>query len=236
MKRAELTGLVLARQDYRERDAIVTLATPNGRARLFARGVQKGTSKNRRLTNPFSKVTVDVDGEMLIHGVLDEYFFRIQEDLRMQAACLAVNEVLANSEITPEIYDRLLALWKACQQGSDDWIGHAALVTASVLRQHGIAPGVDGCMECGAKSPIVCADVRHGGFLCERHAYGKARWTKESLFRLRHVIKVPYGSEHLIDLSGWTLAELVWLIDWYGWYTQSHLTGLRFLKQVDDLY
>ena len=61
MSRRMLRGLVLETRDHGERDAVVTIALREELVRVFARGVQRETSKNRRLCLPFEEVEIETE-------------------------------------------------------------------------------------------------------------------------------------------------------------------------------
>lgn len=235
MSRLSVSGLILSRQDYRERDAIVTMAAPTEILRFFARGVQASASKNKRLTNPFCEVSLELEQNVrgslnLIHGQLVQSFYKISEDLDKQAVCLVINDMIVRSAMTPGLYDRLRTLWAACQENDPDWIAKAALVICGLLQECGIAPGVDHCMVCGKTTGIASADIEKSGFLCKDHTL--TPWKRETLVRLRQAVKVPFGKESLAKLSGMGMEELLFLVRWYVYYEQEDLASLRFLESV----
>ncbi|WP_297566830.1 DNA repair protein RecO [uncultured Faecalibaculum sp.] len=241
MSRKQLEGLVLECTPYRERDGLVALATPEGVIRILARGIQKETSRNRRICLPFTRVQIETEqqGEgmhRLIHGTLLEDCGVISEDLRMQAVCLAVNEAVIRSGMPAGLYARLEALWFSCRQKNPDWLGRAAVTAALILQAEGIAPQVDGCAICGSQSQICSMDLESAGFLCRRHARGRPVWKPERLRRMRQAVKVPPGLENRLDLTGFTLADVRLLLTWYSRYGHSPLNSVRFLDLVVPMY
>lgn len=241
MSRKQVTALVLESREYRERDAIVTMAVPDGILHVFARGVQPETSKNKRLCLPFTRVSVDLeegkDGSLrLIHGTPEKNYSQIGTDLRKQAVCLAVNEAAVHSSMDPVIYARMERLWQACENDEKDWPGQAVLCMTALLQQEGIAPQVDGCAVCGEMTGIDCMDMEAAGFLCEKHSRGRTRWEPARLRRFRHAVKVPGGCEDRIDLSGFTTEDVLFLAQWFARYAHSSLNAARFLETVTELY
>ena len=241
MSRRMLRGLVLETRDHGERDAVVTLALREELVRVFARGVQRETSKNRRLCLPFEEVEIETEQSgtgmfRLIHGSLVAEYSRIGEDLRMQAVCLAVNEAILHAQMHPALYERLEQLWTSCEARDADWMGRAALVMTMLLRQEGISPQVDGCAICGSVSDICTMDVDNAGFLCVRHGKGRSRWPADRLRRMRHAVKVPAGQEAAVSLTGFTLEDIRFLVHWFSRYSHTSLAGERFLDSVARLY
>lgn len=47
--------------DYKDNDGLITMADENGIFKVYAKGVQKETSKNRRLFLPFSLTRIAYD-------------------------------------------------------------------------------------------------------------------------------------------------------------------------------
>lgn len=241
MSRRTLEGLVLENRQQGERDALVTLALPEGIIRVFARGVQKETSKNRRLCLPFTLVQMETEQSgngmaRLIHGSLLQDYGMISEDLRMQAVCLTVNEALTRTRMSPALYARVKQLWEGCCRKDSRWLGQAVLVLALILQTEGIAPQVDACTVCGSVSGICTLDVESAGFLCSRHGRGRVQWKPDRLRRMRHAVKVPPGKEGCLDLEGYTLEDVQFLAAWFSRYGHSPLHSARFLESVVRLY
>ncbi len=70
---ADAQGLVLETRDHGERDAVVTIGPSGGTGPGIRRGVQRETSKNRRLCLPFEEVEIETEQSgtgmfRLIHG------------------------------------------------------------------------------------------------------------------------------------------------------------------------
>lgn len=86
-----MQAIVLARQDFRESDQIISVYTKEkGKLELLARGVKKITSKNSAHLEPFSFVDIDIaPGKGIDHLTKVQpinYFVNIRNDLQKSLA------------------------------------------------------------------------------------------------------------------------------------------------------
>lgn len=243
-ERPELTGLVLSLQDFKEKDGIVKLALPDRVESIYARGVMKSTSKNRRLCNPFSKVTLfyepkySRDMYFLIRG--DEHWFdgNIQEDLLGQSVCFVLRDMILRIGINPMVYHCLEQAWHAWNDGDhDEGYLYSCLALANLLKIAGIAPNLDSCSVCGQTSGIETLVLEEGGFVCKDcagHRY--PRKSREYLLSIRALFRAGQENiDYLAEHFQYGLQDVLDLAKWWEYHADSRLASVDFLQSVARL-
>lgn len=243
-KNDEIEGLVLSVQEYKENDGIIKLATPDSVVSFFARGIMKTTSKNRRLSHPFSKVRLIYEPRYshqmyyLIHGSVLWYDGAINENLLYQSVCFVVRDLILRIGISPQIYELLEAMWHAFEENdSQEGMADACVIIAGLLKIAGFAPGVDACVQCGRTSSIETISVEAGGFVCRFcNNHHLPALPKQSLRKLRAVMRAkPENIPYLLEHFTFDVFDVLDLAKWYSYYTESALASLSFLKQIARL-
>lgn len=239
----EIEGFVLSYHEYKERDAIIHLLTPHKIQSVYCRGVQSITSKNRRLTLPFSKVRLIVehkenrDLDLLIKGSILHYYYPIQESLIDQSLCFVLNDVLIRTFIQPFYYKAIEQLFESMSKGLTSKYGWASLILAEVLKQEGFAPEIQACVVCGRKDHIETISLDHGGFLCSscNHNQFPIMKKKDLLkFRALFVVKESQFSP-LLEEFRYDLDDFLFLGKWYEQYAGIELASLKFLHSIRTL-
>lgn len=237
----ELEGLVLSVQDYKENDGIVKLALPDRIVSVYARGVLKSTSKNRRLCTPFSKVLLIYEPKYsremyyLIHGSVIWYDSAIQSDLLGQSVCFVLRDLLIRIGINPLIYHCLEQCWH-CWNDKDPEGGYlyACLVLANLLKLAGLAPNLNECVLCGAKSGIETLVLSEGGYVCKNCRQPDwPKMDKQDLLAWRALFRakadhIDYLQEHFV----YTLEDVIFLARFWEYHAQSRLASVSFLETV----
>lgn len=236
-----IEGLVLMVQDYKESDGIIRLAREHDIIGVLARGIQKSSSKNRRLAQPFSKVRLTYEPQYsrdlyyLITGTVIWDDFHINEDLLAQSVCFVLRDLILDVGINSWIYEYLENCWKAFNDNNtkDAWM-YSCLLMASLLKKAGVAPSVDACASCGRTDQIETIVKSEGGFLC--HSCNKNRFPKKSrneLRAFRALFKArPENVPFLKENFSYTLQDFMDLVQWYVYYTDCRLPSLEFLDIV----
>lgn len=256
--KSSVEGLILQVIDYQNNDGILHVLTRHqGIVSVFARGIQKETSKNRRLALPFTKVSLNYDPryskqmKYLINGSVLDSYWKAMDSLEMQTVNAIVSQLIERYGGTPLCYDCLEKMWAAFHQG-DLKLGllMASLLVSDVLVEEGIVMNVDGCMECGATNRLVGLSFAKGGFVCVLHRDPYTLiWPKERLLQLRRLVKA-IKVLRLLDLrleshqqrfqqALQTLMEFDWdftfflmLMDWYCCFQDTTLPSVAFLKTL----
>lgn len=239
----EIEGFVLSYQEYKERDAIIHLLTPYRIQSVYCRGVQSVTSKNRRLTLPFSKVRLIVehkenrDLDLLIRGSILHYYYSIQESLIDQSICFVLNDALMRTSIKPFYYSAIQKLYESMSKESALKYTWASLVLAEILQQDGFAPEIHFCVSCGRKNHIETISLDQGGFLCTscNHHQLPAIKKKDLLkFRALFLVKESQFPQFAEEFH-YDLDDFLFLGRWYEQYSGIELASLKFLRSIRTL-
>ncbi len=232
-------GLVLTCDDYKDHDGLVTVAQPDRLVKIYARGVQKETSKNRRLVMPFSKVHFNYDPHysrdflFLINGHVIDSWWKCSNLLEEQTMSDLLVRMIRRHGITPEIYYDLEQFWKNAHEGKseDAWLA-ACKAAVELLKEAGVVMNVDECVMCQRTDQIAGVSMMEGGFVCVDHLGINPLWSKEDLILLRRLVRFPLRRLYKQDLRPHSHALFIYLLDWYEYTTQARLRSLSFLKTL----
>lgn len=237
-------GLVLSVMDYKEHDGIIKLAAPDQIYSIYARGIQKETSKNRRLALPGTRITINYDPQYssnmlyLINGTVEESFWKISQSLEMQSVNALISGLIERHGITPEIYKALKAFWKAAQNGEPNKaVLYACRITIKILELTGTLMDVDECAVCGIQKNIAGISMENGGFVCQDHLNfeaGDQKWDKNRLRQLRWLVYTAYENLEKLESFSWPLDFFIFLMDWYVYANDTPLRALSFLKTLNQ--
>ena len=238
-KKGRIEGLVLSVMDYKDNDGIISLATDREVVSIYARGIQKSGSKNRRLFAPYSRVSLNYDpkysSSMLyqINGNVLANYYRCAQSLEMQCVSELLVSLIRRHGVNPELFEALERFWKAVQDQDENLaMLYACWIVAEILRLTGTLMNVDECVVCGRTNQIASVGKEEGGFLCLQHMGSHPYWPKEKLLALRRIAKVPFSHIDRLASMHWSMDLLIDLFDWYEYYNDIHLKSLDFLKSL----
>lgn len=257
-EKSVVEGLVLQVIDYQNNDGILHVLTKDqGVVSLFARGIQKDSSKNRRLGMPFTKVSLNYDPRYskkmlyLINGSVLASYWKAMDSLVMQTINAIVTSLMERYSGTLLCYECLEAMWNAFHKGDlSQGILMASLLVSDVLAEEGTLMNVDGCMRCQRTNQLAGLSFEKGGFVCIHHMDTHTLlWPKERLLQVRRLVKaiealrqldlrletnrllIQKASEKLQTFS-WDLDFFLMLMDWYSWFQDTSLPSIDFLKKL----
>ena len=234
--------LVLQCTEYKENDALVTVCDEDSIFTVYAKGVQKQTSKNRKLIQPFSKVMMTLSYRnsksmpMLIHGNVITYYYKIQQDLLSQSICFVLIEATKKSKGNKRIYHALDACFQAFQNNMNP-ITYACLCMKEILCFEGVGMHVTSCVSCQRKDKLETISIRDGGFLC--HSCNAGRFTtyaKEELIQYYSLFALKDADEErFLNTMEFTVDQFLFLSKWYEEHVHTQLIGIQFLNAIKTL-
>ncbi len=257
-EKSAIEGLILQVIDYQNNDAILHVLTPEqGVVSVFARGIQKESSKNRRLAMPFTKVSLNYDPRYskrmlyLINGSVLASYWKAMDSLVMQTVNAIVICLIERYGGALLSYECLEKMWSAFHQNDlAKGLLMASFLVSGVLAQEGTLMNVDGCMRCHKKNQLAGLSFEQGGFVCRNHIDSHTLiWPKERLLQLRRLVKaieavrqldlrlesnrqlLQKASENL-QIFTWDLDFFLILMDWYGYFQETVLPSVNFLKTL----
>lgn len=241
-------AFILKESDYRENDVLMTVLSKDyGKISFVVPGARKPKSHNARNILPYSEVQLIFDyheGKTLFrlrsaHTL--SLFRHMRSSLLSSAAAGVIAEamealIMEKEGASEEEYALLKASFEALDTGHDvnTVLG---LFLADLLRLFGSAPDVDECTVCGSKA-ISALSVKHGGFLCKRHAeeYGTAIIDKEELLRFRILVKAGMAKAAQVEAQyRATFADVKTLVSFVNRYTGTNLRSFAFFETISDL-
>ena len=160
-----ITGIVIKKTPYNEYNEILTILTKEGKKTLFAPGVRKIESKNRFSINLLDYSEFEIFN-LKKASLIIQFPFEINELSFRDELLFFVNKLpLTNASNFINSYSKLS---KLLNQNMDNKIFTYFLYM--LLKDEGINPKMDGCVECGNKNHLIDFKFHKGGFLCDNHS------------------------------------------------------------------
>lgn len=230
--------LVLDNDPYKENDGRIRIADEQGIYTVTAKGVQKLTSKNRLICQPFSRVTMTLHDQngyySLLYGNTQKYYYHIPQDLIMQTTCSLIHEILRSHMMDSFLIMAVENMWKSFDQQDGNGYTWACICLRDILMKEGIAPYIDGCVQCGTTRNLETLSLPHGGFLCRNCNHGQfMKQTKEELIRIYSLFHVR--EDRISDFCNtytWTIDDILEWAEWYQYYMHTQIHSLQFLKTI----
>lgn len=230
-----IQGLILSVTEHKENDAIVKVLTESGVYSVYARGILKMRSKNRRLCQPFSFVELVISDSkkmpLLISGSVIQYYHKIQSNLLASSVCFVLSDSL---RYTNKSFDTFLHVWHSANENSHELYFWACLLMAQTLEAEGIVPYFASCIHCSS-TKVETISIEEGGFLCPSCNHGRYPvWDKEQMLRLRYIF-ICKEADYTKLLSRYTLSDFMFLCRWYEYHGNVRLSSIDLLKSVQAL-
>ncbi len=167
----EIEGIVIKQNQYKEKDAMVSVLTKNGTVSFLARGILSPTSKNASscLLFAYSSFTLSSrqDKLTLTQGKLIKSSFQMYGSLEKMAAMQLVAESIIRclDEENGEIYPYFKKMLELLETDFDSPT-LVAICLANIIKNSGYALEYNSCVSCGVKKNIVSFSFTEGGFIC----------------------------------------------------------------------
>lgn len=170
-----IKALILKKEPQGEFNEILTILTSNGKLKIFAPGVRKLDSKNRNNIN-----LLDISElEIIDSQKSNVLFYRLKRASLVQQFPInlntlyiwedllnILNKIMLNNPL--QFLNSFSKLTKLVDSNKDIKILDYLLF--KLLETEGIAPYMQGCVECKAKTNLVDFKFYKGGFLCHLHS------------------------------------------------------------------
>lgn len=226
-------GIVLKSQDYKERDALLTVYFKEyGKMTLIARGVKKLKSKNASACQSLtlSEFTfIPRKGlSTLIKAQSVDFYRYIKDDILLEAyANYFMEFVLRNEEDNIPDLKLFITLQKsleALNQGYQSELVYL-LYNANILKRCGGALQVDSCVRCNSTNNITAVSLDDGGFVCSNCLSNYDRiLDKDTLKAFRHINKLSIEQIDKLKILPSSLNELMEIMEYYV----DEMTGIVF--------
>lgn len=229
-KKTTLDGFVLSSSAYQDKNAIVTFLTMEGRiVSVKVNGGKDVKSKNHLVTLPLNHLLLDVteieEGKMYAANsyIVKDNYTSLYEDITTNTFASVALEVIARLFVTDEVP---VGYFSGLLQGLAHHFDGATLLAvflAASIRELGVEPETDGCVNCGRKNDLVSFSWEEGGFLCASCAseIGEPRKSLNYLKIIRYLFLVKdnqmeHASLPKADLHTVLLEEISYLEENFG--------------------
>lgn len=240
-EKPEIEGLILSVSDYREHDGIVHVLTDQGLESVLARGIQKESSKNRRLCLPYTKAALNYDPKysshmlFLINGTQKKAWSHISQDLLGSALAMLGSDLIARHGSFENASHAVETLWDGLEEKNmSKAYGALCFVLKSLLEKEGVGIQVSGCTVCGSRRHICGVSGAEGGFVCADHLDTGKAWKKENLQQLQSVVRAKDVDTWLDDYV-WTQKWLEFFLEWYQRKLDYTPKSFRFWNSVKSM-
>lgn len=206
-------GIVVKRQRYREKDALVTIITKEyGFKTFLVRGTQGPKSKISGSVIPFSygdyTGLIKDEGLSYLNSASNvKQFDEIVQDIELNAYATFLFDLMSNAflnEVIPEDWYKDLFKALLCIDN-----GYDAQIVVNILQMHllkvfGVEPNMDSCVVGGEKTGRFDFSVILGGLLCSKHFnqdVHRLHLSEKTIYFLRLFSKISLNQISSINLK-----------------------------------
>ncbi len=228
-----IKGIVINSIEYKENDAIVTIITKEfGKVALYVKGYKKITSKNVYATQLFdhSNFLFDYNPNKSIQILKSANLINQFSNIKTDYEKIAIASVICETAdaVEENVYDLLFETLTLLNDENQQYLVlNVYLVT--MLNILGIAPFVDGCVNCGRTDSIESISISEGGFICSycNREFNDEIFELEYLKKFRVINKASfdvYDKLITLNLNDFKLTNMLIeiLINFSGIYLKSY--------------
>lgn len=205
----QLEAIVLKNFDYQDHHKIVKMISPShGLISVFVSYASRKNSRYRMITEPLTMVTITIeppragkDIYQLVHGDVVDGFYDLKMDYENVMMFYEMVTIILKGDLQQEelsyAYRTLKSVLETGTAAESDFVFRWRVLAfkAKMTVAVGIAPSVDGCVDCGTRNKIVTASASQGGLICEDCYIGDGIWVVTDLIPLwRGLFKLPLES------------------------------------------
>lgn len=174
MQEEKTEGIVLRSQDYKERQRIITLFTPQGLISLIIRNISRKNTRLLSLTTPFCNGEYHFrKGRAELMSFQDGTVLNDHLCLRHSLKSLQVAGSLANAILTSQMAEKpslaLFALYKSYHKQIPHFKDPEVLLASfylKLLKYEGLLSISKHCSSCGSTAPLI---LHEGESVCLQH-------------------------------------------------------------------
>ena len=245
----EFRGIVVKRQNYRERDMLVTIFTDHfGFKTFFLRGAHKRGFKMRAAILPFTHGTyigkINDNGFSFITTTHDvEQYKQISQDIILNAYASYILELARqafenNIERAQQWFDQIAMALNLINEGYDSAIV-TNIIEVRLLGCFGVQPNWHSCVICGDTKETFDYSEGYGGLLCQNHWHldpNRLHLDQRTLFFLRKFSVIDLTQLNSIKVKESTKYNLRRALDEiYNNQVGVYIKAKKFLDHMDSL-
>jgi DNA repair protein RecO (recombination protein O) len=244
----DFRGIIISRQDYRERDLLVKILTDKiGPAMFFVRGAKKRGNRLAADILPFTHGTyigaLADDGLSFINTASETHQYRhIADDLARNAYATyilsLVDHAFPDHRRIGGWFDQVAAALERIDQGVDPQ-AVANVIAIQLLAMFGVAPNWDQCVICGRNQWPLDFSEQYGGMLCSQHWHLDPRrlhLDRRTIYFLQRLAHANLQKIQTIKINPVTMRHIQAVVDTlYDDQVGLRLKSKHFIDQMNRL-
>lgn len=243
----EFTGIVVSRQDYRERDMLVTILTDRfGFKTFFVRGARKRGFRMQAAILPFTHGTyigkINDDGLSFITTTREvAQYQEISQDIELNAYASYIlglaRQAFGNQpDLASLWFTQLATALQLIDEGYDPAI-ITNIIEVKLLGCFGVQPNWQACAVCGRNDLPFDYSEMYGGLLCQEHWHldeHRLHLDKRTIYFLRQFSVVDLTKLNSINLKETTKHNLRRTLDEiYNSQVGVYVKAKKFIDQME---
>lgn len=244
----DFRGIIIYRQDYRERDLLVKMLTDKiGPAMFFVRGAKKRGFRLAADILPFTHGTyigsLADDGLSFINVASETHqYHHIVTDLTRNAYATYIlslaDHAFPDHHGIGGWFDQIAAALERIDQGVSPQ-AVASVIAIQLLTMFGVAPNWDQCVICGRDQWPLDFSEQYGGMLCDRHWYldpHRLHLDRRTIYFLRRLAHANLQKVKTIKINPVTMRRIQTVIDMlYDDQVGLRLKSKHFINQLQRI-
>lgn len=242
----DFQGIVISRNDYKERDMLVKILTNKfGIKTFFVRGARKRGFKLASAILPFSHGVyfgnINDQGLSFINGTRElGQYQQIYADIELNAYASYIlglaGAAFGNDEPLPEVwFDKFATAIDLINEELDPAI-ITNIIEIQLLGRFGVKPFLESCVICGSTQGPFDFSESYGGILCHQHWYldiHRLHLDQRTIYYLRLFSVVDLKQLHSIKVKPKTKQHLRHTIDTlYSDEVGVYIKAKKFIDQM----
>ncbi|MBB1122724.1 DNA repair protein RecO [Limosilactobacillus albertensis] len=242
----QFTGIIMYRQDYRERDLLIKMLTDKiGPAMFFVKNAKKRGFRMAADILPFTHGTyigsLDENGLSFINTASDTAQYRnIASDINKNAyvtyILALVDSAFNDGRSIGAWFNQVAAALDLIEKGLDEQV-ITNIIETQLLVAFGVAPVWDRCVVCGRNDLRLDFSEQYGGMLCQNHWSlddHRMHLDRKTVYYLQRFSTINLQKLNSIRISSATKQRLQLVLDTlYDNQVGLNLKSKRFIKQMN---
>lgn len=243
----QFTGIIMYRQDYRERDLLVKMLTDKlGPTMFLVKNAKKRGFKMGADILPFTHGTylgsLDNAGLSFINSAGETKQYRnIASDISKNAYATyilaLVDSAFNDGQSIGGWFNQVGAALALIEQGQDEQVV-ANIIETQLLVAFGVAPVWDRCVVCGHSDRLLDFSEQYGGMLCQNHWHldnHRLHLDRKTVYYLQRFSTINLQKLNAIRINPHTKRRLQQVLDTlYDNQVGLNLKAKRFIRQMNQ--
>lgn len=243
----QFTGIIMYRQDYRERDLLIKILTDKiGPAMFFVKNAKKRGFRMTADILPFTHGTyigsLDNNGLSFINTASDtSQYQNIASDINKNAYATyilaLVDSAFTDGRSIGAWFNQVATALNLINQGQDEQV-ITNIIETQLLAAFGVEPVWDRCAVCGRSDLPLDFSEQYGGMLCQRHWHlddYRMHLDRRTVYYLQRFATINLQKLNSIRINVHTKHRLQLVLDTiYDNQVGLNLKSKRFIRQMNQ--